>query len=126
VAAGIAQEWEKENLAARPRVRFEHWQLFYWEAWNALRYDRLYIGQHGDIEMPISWVAVDAYARRHGIDGLAFDALLKFVSVIDFAYLDLRAEERSMATPKAAADSESGAERARRAAQSQANQKAKK
>jgi hypothetical protein len=72
--------------------------VFYWEAWNALRYERAYVGKLG-VEMPIQWTAIDAYARRHGIEGLAFDALLKFVSAIDFAYLEIVAEERRLATP---------------------------
>jgi hypothetical protein len=43
-------------------------------------------------EMPISFMAVDAYARRYGITGDAFDRLLLFVSTIDFAYLDVSAK----------------------------------
>lgn len=93
----------KKNLANRPKLKFEPWHLYYWEAWNALRYDRTYVIIGGRdridaIEQPIPFTAIDTYARRYAIDGSAFDALLRFVSVIDFAYLDIRAEERRQQT----------------------------
>lgn len=74
----------------------ELWHRFYWEAWNALRYDRAYVGQMG-AEMPISYMAIDAYARRQGIEGRSFDHLLRFVTTIDLVYIDLQAEERRAA-----------------------------
>jgi hypothetical protein len=72
------------------------WHRFYWEAWNALRYDRAYVGQMG-AEMPISYMAIDAYARRQGIDGRSFDHLLRLVTTIDLVYIDLQAEGRRAA-----------------------------
>lgn len=88
----------RKNLVQREEARLEHWMVFYWQAWNALRYDRPFVGQTG-IEMPIPYTAVDAYARRNGIDGEAFDKLFRFISEIDFAYLEVIAEERKANTP---------------------------
>lgn len=47
------------------------------------------------IEQPISFVAIDAYGRRFGIEGEAFANLLRFVSVIDSAFLAAREAERN-------------------------------
>lgn len=44
------------------------------------------------IEMPITFIAIDTYARRYGIAGHSFDRLVRFVSVIDFAYLEIQRE----------------------------------
>lgn len=49
------------------------------------------------IERPITYMAIDAYARRHGIEGEAFDRLLRFVHAIDMAYLD--AAHRAQSKP---------------------------
>jgi len=86
---------------AKPDFTSERWHQYYWEAWHALRYDRAYGGM-GGVEMPIPFIAVDAYARRNGIVGEGFDRLLRFVSVIDFAYLDIqrKATEKSHAKSK--------------------------
>lgn len=42
--------------------------------------------------MPITFIAIDTYARRYGIAGHSFDRLVRFVSVIDFAYLEIQRE----------------------------------
>ncbi len=44
------------------------------------------------VELPISFTAIDAYARRMGVTGAAFDRLLRFVSAIDFAHLEIQRE----------------------------------
>lgn len=44
------------------------------------------------IELPITFVAIDAYARRYGVTGHFFDRLLRFVSEIDAAYLAIQRE----------------------------------
>jgi hypothetical protein len=100
VKAGIAPAWVKRNLVERPPVLFEPWMIFYWQAWNALRYDRrhLTIGTVS-IEQPILFSAIDTYARRHEIDGALFDNLLRFVSTIDLTYLNIRAEDRARQNP---------------------------
>jgi hypothetical protein len=72
------------------------WHLHYWEAWHALRHDRQFIGQMA-IEQPISFMAIDAYARRFAIEGEAFSNLLRFVSVIDTEFLTAREIDRSKA-----------------------------
>lgn len=51
------------------------------------------------LERPIPFTAIDAYARRYGVEGEAFDLLLRFVSVIDFAYLDIAHKERQAPAP---------------------------
>lgn len=43
--------------------------------------------------MPITFIAIDTYARRYGISGHSFDRLVRFVSVIDFAYLEIQREQ---------------------------------
>lgn len=44
------------------------------------------------LEQPITFAAIDAYARRMGIAGTSFDRLLRFVSAIDFAHLEIQRE----------------------------------
>jgi hypothetical protein len=46
-----------------------------------LRFDRQYGAMGG--EMPISFLALDTYARRYGIEGEAFDRFLTFMTAID-------------------------------------------
>jgi hypothetical protein len=82
------EAWLKTE-GAKPDFTVEPWHDFYWQAWHALRYDRVYAGMTG-AEMPISFLSIDTYARRYGITGEIFDRLLRFVSAIDFAYLDIR------------------------------------
>lgn len=62
------------------------------------------------IEQPISFLAIDAYARRFSIAGEAFSHLLRFVSVIDTAYLAAREIERNRAleSMKPSEDSRNG------------------
>lgn len=87
----LARDYPDEDWLQtdRPKFHAEPWHDFYWQAWHALRYDRAYVGQAG-VEMPITFAAMDTYARRYGIEGEAFDRLLRFVSVIDFAYLEIQ------------------------------------
>jgi hypothetical protein len=76
---------------------------FYWEAWGALRYDRAYIGMSGS-EMPIPFSSLDGYARRYGIDGELFDRFVRFISVIDFVFLDTQREAAKAEAAKSEAD----------------------
>lgn len=55
-------------------------------AWQALRFDRQYFAFGG--ETPISFLALDRYARRYGIEGEAFDRFLAFMDAIDSEWLD--------------------------------------
>lgn len=91
-AAYPERAWLREGLVEPPKK--ELWHAFYWEAWHSLRYDRQYIGQLGE-ETPISFMAIDAYARRRDIGGEAFDLLLRFVTVIDVEYIAVCAEQRA-------------------------------
>lgn len=49
--------------------------------------------------MPISFAAIDAYARRYCVAGPSFDRLLRFVSAIDFAYLEIQREAMQAVSP---------------------------
>lgn len=83
----IAQdEIPKPPVEATPEL----WHDFYWRAFEALRYDRQY-GAFGG-ESPIGFVAIDAYARRYGIDGDAFDRFMRLVNAIDDEWLGWKAE----------------------------------
>lgn len=75
-----------ETVPRRPEeARPERWHDFYRRAWQVLRYDRQYT--EGGGETPISFLAFDAYARRHCIDGEAFDRFVDFVSALDDEWL---------------------------------------
>lgn len=80
-----------EDLAPsdEERVREEH--QCYWRAWQMLRYDRQYGAMGG--EHPISFATVDLYARRYGIEGLAFETLHTLLREMDFEYLAFVAEK---------------------------------
>lgn len=43
-------------------------------------------------EYPISFMALDAYARRYGIEGEAFENFIAFVRAIDFEWIAISAE----------------------------------
>lgn len=68
----------------------------YWRAWHALRFDRQY-GAFGG-ETPISFVALDAYARRYGITDIQFETFIALLGAMDNEYLlhvgRKRAEEK--------------------------------
>lgn len=93
-AAHPEKAWLQPHVVDPPRE--ELWHGAYWQAWYALRYDRAYVGQMG-IEMPISFLAVDRYAQRNGIDGEAFERLQYFLTVIDDTYLEQSAADRTAA-----------------------------
>lgn len=59
--------------------------LFFWEAWHRLQYDRQYGAMGG--ESPISFVAIDRFAARHGIEGTEFDILEALMREMDDEYL---------------------------------------
>lgn len=73
---------EKPPAGAEP----EAWHSFYMRAWQALRFDRQYFAFGG--ETPISFLALDRYAQRYGIEGEAFDRFLAFMTEIDDEWLD--------------------------------------
>ncbi|WP_408913803.1 hypothetical protein [Brucella pseudogrignonensis] len=69
-----------------PEADGPDWYAFYIRAWQFLRYDRQY-GAFGG-ESPISFQAMDVYARRYSIDGEAFDLFRALVSAIDTEWLN--------------------------------------
>lgn len=56
---------------------------FYWRCYCELTTCRSW----GDMPGPIPWQAVNEWAQRNGVDGQAFNALVKVISVIDNLYL---------------------------------------
>ncbi|MFC7065010.1 hypothetical protein [Brucella rhizosphaerae] len=66
------------------------WYAYYIRAWQFLRYDRQY-GAFGG-ESPISFQAIDIYARRYSIEGIAFDVFRALVSAVDAEWLNHVAE----------------------------------
>ncbi len=64
----------------------------YWQAWEAVQHDRQYT-QTG-IPLPISFMAIDAYADRRRIDGQMFDTLHTLLRVLDDEWRAFVAEKR--------------------------------
>lgn len=92
----LHQEYPDEIPASKiPRrpdeASEEAWHQFYWQAWNVLRFDRPY--PYGGGEKPISFLAYDAFARRYGIEGEAFDRFHIFMTAIDAEWLRYIAEK---------------------------------
>jgi len=81
---------------APPEAKGPEWYAYYIRAWQFLRYDRQYGALGG--ESPISFQAMDVYARRYCIDGLAFDLFRALVSAIDAEWLDHVAENQKSST----------------------------
>ena len=69
-----------------PEATGPEWYGYYIRAWHFLRYDRQYGALGG--ESPISFQALDIYARRYHIDGVAFDMFRALVMAIDAEWLD--------------------------------------
>lgn len=69
------------------RIEFdpEPWHRLYWEAWEALRFDRFYGARGG--EGPIPYMAIRAYAEDHDITGDDFRLFRTFMSMIDTEWL---------------------------------------
>jgi hypothetical protein len=78
---------EKPPAGAEP----EAWHAFYLRAWQVLRFDRQY-GAFGG-ETPISFMALDGYARRYGIEGEAFERFLAFMTALDDEWLEYMAAQ---------------------------------
>ncbi|RUM97916.1 hypothetical protein EET67_09890 [Pseudaminobacter arsenicus] len=92
LAAENPAEAQFIKVQARPdEAKAELWHDFYWRAFEALRFDRQY-GAFGG-ETAISFLAIDAYARRYCIEGEAFDRFLTFMTAIDAEWLQFVAEE---------------------------------
>jgi hypothetical protein len=75
---------DEEDFEPRP------WHELYFQAFDALRYDRPYGALGG--QMPISYVAISTYARDHGIVGNEFGRFRRLLNQIDEAYLAAQAE----------------------------------
>jgi hypothetical protein len=65
------------------------------QAWQTLRYDRQYFAFGG--ETPISFLALDRYAQRYGIEGEAFDRFLAFMEALDDEWLEYVSKHRESA-----------------------------
>lgn len=74
-------------MATRPDDAFvPEWAETYWRAWHALRFDRQYGAMGG--QSPITFVSLDAYARRYAIVDMQFETLLVLVGAMDEEYLE--------------------------------------
>jgi hypothetical protein len=73
-----------------PEAEGPEWYAYYIRAWQFLRYDRQYGALGG--ESPIGFQALNVYARRYHIDGVAFDVFRALVSAIDAEWLSHLAE----------------------------------
>ncbi|WP_458575165.1 phage tail assembly chaperone [Pseudaminobacter sp. NGMCC 1.201702] len=90
--AEIAREFpEEEWLQPEPDdltedVEPQPWHSLYWQAWEALRFDRQY-GAFGG-ETPISYLAISQYARDHDIGGSDLMLFHRFMAAIDGEWLE--------------------------------------
>lgn len=91
-----ADDWVIRAAYPEGRIEFdfEPWHGLYWEAWEALRFDRQY-GAFGG-ESPISYVAMRAYAAANGVHGADFDLFRRFLGMVDDEWLR-HVSERSKA-----------------------------
>jgi len=62
-----------------------------------LRGDRQY-GAYGG-EAPLSFLAIDAFASRHRIDGTEFDTFLFLIMALDAEWLEFVAREAAKKAP---------------------------
>lgn len=65
----------------------------FWRAWHTLRFDRQYAGMEG-VPLPLPFSAIDAYARRYGIEGPTFEIFREIIQMMDAEYLEVEAERR--------------------------------
>ncbi len=99
LAAMADEDPEAEAYAEQnerpPEATVPFWAGTVWRAWHGLRFDRQYGAMGG--ESPISFLALDAYARRYEIRGVEFENFMAFVSAMDEEYLehvDRKAKEK--------------------------------
>lgn len=87
-----AEEWVVKTAFPEGRFDFdpEPWHGLYWDAWNALRFDRTYGSMGG--QGPIPYTVISAYAHDHGIAGEDFWLFRNFMSALDAEWLKHVAE----------------------------------
>lgn len=73
------------------------WHGFYWRAWACLKGDRQY-GAFGG-EGPMSFIAIERYARRYCIDGVDFETFLHLMMALDAEWLEFVAREAAKKAP---------------------------
>lgn len=89
LAAELPDELPARSIPRRPPEADQaKWHEFYLHAWSALRFDRAYGALGG--ETPIPFVAYDAYARRYGVEGEAFETFHFFMTALDTEWLEHR------------------------------------
>ena len=69
----------------------EDWHDLIWQAWEDLRYDRPYLAMGG--ELPVSFTAIETYARRYGLVGMEFEEFKVLFRAVDDEWLTYRAEK---------------------------------
>jgi hypothetical protein len=86
------EEWVVKAAYPNGRIEFEAeaWHGLYWEAWDALRFDRQY-GVYGG-QMPLPYQVISSYAADHGIVGDDLWLFRMFMTAIDSEWLKHVAE----------------------------------
>lgn len=81
------EEWVQRAAYPEGRIEFEHqgWHELYWEAWDALRFDRQY-GAYGG-QMPIPYQVISSYARDNRIVGHDLWLFRMFMIALDAEWL---------------------------------------
>jgi hypothetical protein len=97
-AATPFAEREAANAAPPPEAELPKGAEIYLEAFWQLTTDR---PQSGLAVHPIPFAAIDAYARRYGIQGEAFDALVNAVRAADQVFMAVMAERLKAERDKA-------------------------
>lgn len=68
------------------------WHRLYWDAWEAIRFDRQYGAMGG--ETPITYSVISRYAQDHDIVGNDFRIFHKLMTAIDAEWLNYQAEKQ--------------------------------
>lgn len=80
----------RQGLPPREPTTVQPGLMFYWIAfWDLMSCRSVGMG-----EGPIPWTAVDAYSRRHSLEGQDFEDLWHIIRRLDAHYMKFRAQQR--------------------------------
>jgi hypothetical protein len=85
LAAAYPDEAWLQPTDADDELTDEPWHGLYWEAWEALRFDRQFGAMGG--QTPISYAAISQYARDNGLVGEDFRRFRQLLAAIDDVWL---------------------------------------
>lgn len=89
------QEWLRPRRSATDQGEPQAWHAMYFEAFDALQYDRFFGAMGG--EGPIYYSALSQYARDHGISGDRLKRFHVFMNAIDGEWLKIQRERSEAA-----------------------------